>query len=39
MPPGGVGRIDRKLIHPSAWKKNSAKSSIRRETYAPIEPS
>jgi hypothetical protein len=25
MPPGGVGRIDRKLIHRSAWKGNSAK--------------
>src|SRR5215217_4918099 len=25
MPPGGVGRIDRKLIHRSAWKGNSPK--------------
>jgi hypothetical protein len=26
MPPGGVWRIDRRLIHPSVWKVNSAKS-------------
>src|SRR5215211_494812 len=25
MPPGWVKRIDRKLIHPSAWKGNSRK--------------
>jgi hypothetical protein len=25
MPPGGVGRIDRKRIHRSAWKKCSPK--------------
>jgi hypothetical protein len=28
MPPGGVGRIDRKLIHRSAWKKNSQKFAV-----------
>jgi hypothetical protein len=25
MPPGGVRRIDRKLIYSSAWKNNSPK--------------
>jgi hypothetical protein len=26
MPPGGIRRIDQKLIHRSAWKGNSRKS-------------
>src|ERR687898_95746 len=28
MPPGGVRRIDRRLIHPSAWNKNSANFAL-----------
>ena len=28
MPPGGVGRIDRKLIHRSTWNRNSRKFRI-----------
>jgi hypothetical protein len=28
MPPGGVGRIDHKLIHRSAWKRNSANFAL-----------
>ena len=28
MPPGGVRRIDRRLIHRSAWKGNSPKFAL-----------
>jgi hypothetical protein len=39
MPPGGVRRIDRKLIHRSAWNRNSRKFTCKiLHIRSPIPP-
>src|SRR5215211_3129202 len=39
MPPGGVWRIERRLIHPSAWKENSANFALPNFSEAPASSS